>query len=70
MGEKILNLENEFIKIEVSTIGAELQSIYSKETQMEYLWQPGSETWPHHSMLLFPNPGRIAGDRTIIDGKV
>ena len=68
--DRSLTLENQFMKIEVSPVGAELQSLYSKETQMEYLWQPGSETWPHHSMLLFPNPGRIAGDRTIIDGKV
>ena len=37
---------------------------------MEYLWQPGYDIWPHHSMLLFPNPGRIAGDRVIIGGKV
>lgn len=67
---RILTLENQFMKIEASTKGAELQSLYSKETEMEYLWQPGSETWSHHSMLLFPNPGRIAGDRTIIGGKV
>ena len=70
MESKIFNLENSRVKIEVSTIGAELQSLYSKETALEYLWQLGYETWPHHSMLLFPNPGRIAGDRTIIDGKV
>ncbi|MBQ8804749.1 MAG: aldose 1-epimerase family protein [Tyzzerella sp.] len=70
MGDKNLKLENEFIKIEVAPIGAELQSLYSKKTEMEYLWQPGGDTWPHHSMLLFPNPGRIAGDRTIIGGKV
>lgn len=70
MKEKTFQLENDFLKIKVSTIGAELQSLYSKETEIEYLWQPGSETWPHHSMLLFPNPGRIAGNRTIIDGKV
>lgn len=70
MKEKTFQLENDFLKIEVSTIGAELQSLYSKETEIEYLWQPGSETWPHHSMLLFPNPGRIAGNRTIIGGKV
>lgn len=70
MESKIFKLENSHVKIEVSTIGAELQSLYSKETEMEYLWQLGYETWPHHSMLLFPNPGRIAGDRTIIDGKV
>jgi len=70
MKNKIFQLENDFVKIEVSPVGAELQSLYSKETQMEYLWQPGYDIWPHHSMLLFPNPGRIAGDRTIIDGKV
>ena len=70
MGDKTLTLENHFVKIEVSPIGAELQSLYSKVTEMEYLWQPGAEIWPHHSMLLFPSPGRVAGDRTIIGGKV
>ena len=70
MSGKVFFLENDQVKIEVSTIGAEIQSLYSKKTEMEYLWQMGYETWPHHSMLLFPNPGRIAGDRTIIDGKV
>ncbi len=66
---KTYTLENAFAKIAVSPIGAEIQSLYSKETDMEYLWQPGAETWPHHSMLLLPNPGRIAGDRTIIGGQ-
>jgi len=69
MGKKYI-LENETLKIEVSVIGAELQSLYAKKTGIEYLWQPGADIWPHHSMLLFPNPGRIADDRTIIGGKV
>lgn len=63
-------LENDRIRIAVSSCGAELQSLYSKDTELEYLWQPGSETWAHHSMLLFPNPGRIARERVLIDGKV
>lgn len=70
MSGMIYRLENDHIKIAVSTIGAELTSLYSKETEMEYLWQPGNDIWPHHSMLLFPNPGRIAGDRVIIGGKI
>ncbi len=70
MESTTLKLENDFLKIEVSSIGAELQSLYSKSTEMEYLWQPGAEIWPHHSMLLFPSPGRIAGDRTNIGGKI
>ncbi len=63
-------LENEFVKIQVSPMGAELQSLFGKVTQTEYLWQPGHDIWQHHSMLLFPNPGRVAGDRVIIGGKV
>lgn len=70
METQTIKLENSHVKIEISPIGAELQSLYSKDTQMEYLWQPGGEIWPHHSMLLFPSPGRIAHDRTIIGGKV
>lgn len=63
-------LQNEHLSVAVSAMGAELQGLYSHKTGLEYLWQPGGETWPHHSLLLFPNPGRIAHDRTIIGGKV
>lgn len=62
-------LKNDCLHIEVSPVGAELQSLYSLLTDTEYLWQPGFETWPHHSMLLFPNPGRIAHDRIIVGGR-
>lgn len=63
-------IKNNKISVRVSETGAELKSIYSRVTDMEYLWQPGYETWPHSSMLLFPNPGRIARGRTVIGGKV
>ena len=65
-----VELENDRLRVVVSTCGAELESLYSKDTNLEYLWQPGSEIWPRHSMLLFPNAGRIARDRVLIDGKV
>ena len=63
-------IKNNVLSVGVEDIGAQLVSLYSPVTQMEYLWQPGYETWPHSSMLLFPNPGRIAQDRVIIGGKV
>lgn len=63
-------IKNNYISIQVSNVGAQLKSLYSQVTDMEYLWQPGYETWPHSSMLLFPNPGRIAHGRTIIRNKV
>ena len=34
-------LENEYLSIEVSTFGAELQSIQDKSTGFEYLWHGG-----------------------------
>ena len=63
-------IKNDKISASVSNVGAQLTSLYSPITDMEYLWQPGYDTWPHSSMLLFPNPGRIAHDRTVIGGKV
>lgn len=62
-------IENDRLSVRVDAVGAELKGLYSKVTDMEYLWQPGAETWSHSSMLLFPNPGRIARGRTIIGGK-
>lgn len=45
MERKIKVLENSFLKIEVSSLGAELTSLYSKKTEIEYLWQPGYDIW-------------------------
>ena len=63
-------IKNNALSVRVDAVGAQLTGLYSPVTQMEYLWQPGYETWPHSSMLLFPNPGRIAQDRIIVGGKI
>ena len=63
-------LENDKLTVRVCDVGAELTGLYSKETGLEYMWQPGGEIWPHSSLLLFPNAGRIAHDRILVDGKV
>ena len=67
---KFYELKNDEISIRVCSVGAELQSIRSLKNDLEYIWQPGAETFAHHTMLLFPNPGRIAHDRIIVGGKV
>ncbi len=61
-------LQNRHLRAQIRDLGAELTSLYSLDRDMEYLWQPGYEIWDHSSLLLFPNPGRISRDRTIIDG--
>lgn len=46
-------LKNEHLTIEVSSLGAELQSIRDDEGH-EYLWQADERYWPRHSPILFP----------------
>ena len=65
----IHTIENGKVRASISTKGAELQSLYSKETEREYMWQAATETWPDHSLLLFPACGRVANSRMIVKGK-
>lgn len=51
-------LSNEILEIKIATRGAELQSIYNKQTGLEYMWHAGSE-WPKKSPVLFPVVGGL-----------
>ena len=68
--EKVITITNGQLTARVNAVGAELCGLYSHKTETEYMWQPGHEIWDHSSLLLFPNPGRIAGDRILVGGKV
>lgn len=46
-------IHNDYLTIDVSSLGAELQSIRDAEDR-EYLWQADKEIWPRHSPILFP----------------
>ncbi|POY37435.1 hypothetical protein C3K47_06645 [Solitalea longa] len=61
-------LENNFLSIKIKTKGAELCSIFNKETQIEYLWQAG-EAWPKHAPILFPIVGKLKNNTCFIDDK-
>jgi galactose mutarotase-like enzyme len=55
-------IENDVLKIEVSNHGAEVQSIFHKGHQKEYLWQGDSKYWARRSPILFPIVGRLANN--------
>jgi len=46
-------LKNDQLCVEVSSLGAELQSIKDSNNH-EYLWQADKDIWPRHSPILFP----------------
>ena len=49
------SIENQYLKIEVSSLGAELQSIFDKEMKQEVLWQGDKKYWGRRAPVLFPN---------------
>ena len=62
-------LENNLLKVEVSSFGAELQSIASKVSGYEYLWQGDPAFWKRRSPVLFPIVGALWNGVFRIDGR-
>jgi galactose mutarotase-like enzyme len=55
----MITLENDQLKVQVKTKGAELDSLYSKETNLEYLWNGDAKFWNKKSPILFPIVGTL-----------
>lgn len=62
-------IENSFIKVEIAAKGAELQSLFSKDTGIEYLWNGDANFWAKHSPVLFPIVGSLKNDSYIYKDK-
>ena len=62
-------IENEFLTVDVNENGAELWSIKSKKTGIEYLWQGNAEYWKGRAPILFPICGRLFEGKYFYDGK-
>jgi galactose mutarotase-like enzyme len=61
-------LENDFLKVAISTKGAQLTSIYNKEHKTEHLWQADEKIWGWHAPNLFPVVGGLINDELLVDG--
>ncbi|MDY4854376.1 MAG: aldose 1-epimerase family protein [Prevotella sp.] len=61
-------LKNDKLTVEISSHGAELQSIKNAEGH-EYLWQGDEKYWPRRSPLLFPIVCGLWKDEYRVDGK-
>ena len=55
----IYSIENSNLKISVDSMGAQLWSVYSKQTNTEYLWQGDPAIWGGRAYNLFPFIGRM-----------
>ena len=62
-------LENEKLRVEIDSYGAELKSVKDKLTNQEYMWQGDPKYWGRTSPVLFPFVGRLKNDSFLHEGK-
>ena len=61
-------IENDYLRIGVKELGAEITSVISKKSGYEFLWQGNPDIWSGQSPILFPIIGRLLNDSYTLDG--
>jgi len=62
-------LENEILKIEIDSFGAELKSVLNKNNYREYMWYGNKKFWGRTSPVLFPFVGSLKNKEYKYEGK-
>ncbi len=62
-------LENDCLRVSISPQGAELTSLFNKQTNTEHLWQANPAVWGWHAPNLFPVVGGCRNNQILIDGQ-
>ncbi len=62
-------IENDELRVEVDSFGAELKSVKNKVTGEEYMWYGDPEFWGRTSPILFPFVGSLKNKEFIYKGK-
>ncbi len=55
----VYELKNNFLSVKINSFGAELCSVISNETNIEYIWQADKRIWNRHAPNLFPIVGKL-----------
>ncbi|HEY4334881.1 MAG TPA: aldose 1-epimerase family protein [Puia sp.] len=58
----MFSIENQQLRIGIHPKGAELQNIFHKGFQTEYMWSGDPAFWGKHSPMLFPMVGTLKGN--------
>lgn len=65
----MVNIENEWLNVEISNNGAEIRGVYHKKNELDYMWSGDPTYWGRVSPVLFPIVGRLKGDQYQLNGK-
>ena len=53
------SLENEYLKVTVTTLGAQVKSVIRKCDNVEHMWCADPALWGYHAPILFPHTGKL-----------
>ena len=67
---KEFSIENEYLKVTVTTWGAQIKSVIRKCDNVEHIWQADPAVWGYHTPILFPYAGKVAGGKIEAKGAV
>ena len=62
-------LENAYLKVTVTTFGAQVKSVIRKCDGVEHMWQADKAVWGYHAPILFPHTGKVVNDTIRAKGR-
>lgn len=62
-------IENDYLKLTVTTWGAQVKSVVRKCDNVEHIWQADPDVWGYHAPILFPHAGKVPGNKIEVDGQ-
>ena len=63
-------VENEYLKLTVTTWGAQIKSVLRKCDGVEHIWQADKSVWGYHAPILFPHAGKVAEGKIEAKGQI
>ncbi len=63
-------IENEQLRLTVTTNGAQVKSVLRKCDGVEHMWQADPSVWGYHAPVLFPHAGSVYGGKLEAKGQV
>lgn len=66
----MIEIENQYLKVEIAHAGAELRSVKHKKNNLDYMWTGDEKYWGRVSPVLFPIVGRLKNDQYTLNDKI
>lgn len=62
-------LENAYLKVTITTNGAQIKSVIRKSDGVEHIWRADPAVWGYHTPVMFPYTGRLKDGILEVKGK-